>query len=389
MRHQDQVAEIHKLLSHLETRTTAMADSVYRNPVSDYTCSEQAALERETFFRRGPIAIGLGCLLPNPGDYMTHDYTGVPMLLVRRRDGSLGASLNVCRHRGARVAEGCGTGATSFSCPYHGWTYGLDGALVARPDERSFTGFDKPTRGLRTLPVVEKYGIVWVCPTPTANLDIDGLLDGLADEFAGYGFATYHHYETRVLQRRINWKLAVDTFLESYHIGVLHRETISPLFYANRSTFNGFGRNLRWTLPRRTIGELRALPEQQWDLIAHTAIVYLLFPNTVLVMAQDHLETWHMFPAGNGIDETRMHVSLYIPEPALTDSARRHWDNNFDLLMATVENQDFPVSEDIQRGFYSGAQDEIVFGRNEPALQHYHRAVRAVLAPRAGAQLSE
>jgi phenylpropionate dioxygenase-like ring-hydroxylating dioxygenase large terminal subunit len=91
---------------------------------------------------------------------MTHDYTGVPILLVRRPDGSLGASLNVCRNRGARVAEGCSTGATSFSCPYHGWTYGLDGALVARPDERSFTAVDKATRELRTLPVVEKYGIV-------------------------------------------------------------------------------------------------------------------------------------------------------------------------------------------------------------------------------------
>jgi phenylpropionate dioxygenase-like ring-hydroxylating dioxygenase large terminal subunit len=140
---------------------------------------------------------------------------------------------------------------------------------VACPDERSFTAVDKVTHGLRTLPVVEKYGIVRVCPTPAANLDIDGLLAELANEFAGYGFDSYHQYETRVLHRRINWKLAVDTFLESYHIGVLHRETISPLFYANRSTFNGFGRNLRWTLPRRTIGELRALPEQQWDLIAH------------------------------------------------------------------------------------------------------------------------
>jgi hypothetical protein len=225
-------------------------------------------------------------------------------------------------------------------------------------------------------------------PTPTAKLDIDGLVYELADEFAGYGFDSYHHYETRVLHRHINWKLVVDTFLESYHIGVLHRETISPLFYANRSTFNGFGCNLRWTLPRRTIGELRALPEQQWDLIAHTAIVYLLFPNTILVMAQDHLETWHMFPAGNGIDETRMYVSLYIPQPALTDSARRHWNNNFDLLMATVENQDFPVSEGIQRGFYSGAQEEIVFGRNEPALQHYHRSIRAALAPSADEQTS-
>lgn len=74
-----------------------------------------------------------------------------------------------------------------------------------------------------------------------------------------------------------------------------------------------------------------------------------------LGIAQDHLETWHMFPAGNGVDETRICVSLYPPEPAMNESARRHWDNNFDLLMATVENQDFPVSEGIQRGFYSGA----------------------------------
>ncbi len=379
MRHQDQVAEAHKLLSYLETRTTAMADGVYRNPVTDYTCLKQAALEREAFFRRGPVNIGLSCLLPRPGDYMTHDYTGTPTLLTRRADGSLGAYLNVCRHRGARVADGCGAGMTSFSCPYHGWTYGLDGALIARPDERSFAALDRTTRGLRTLAVAEEYGMVWVSPTPETIFDVVELLDGIGPELANYRLDSYHHYETRVLQRRINWKLAVDTFLESYHIGVLHQETISPLFHANRSTFDGFGRNLRWILPRRTIGELRGLPEHQWDLISHTAIVYLLFPNTVMVMAQDHIETWHMFPSGNGVDETRMYISLYTPEPAVTDSAKRHWNNNFDLLMATVESQDFPVSEGIQRGFYSGAQEEIVFGRNEPALQHYHRAVKTAL----------
>jgi phenylpropionate dioxygenase-like ring-hydroxylating dioxygenase large terminal subunit len=380
MRHQDQVAELRKLLSYLETRTTAMADEVYRNPVGDYTCAQQAALEREVFFRRGPINLGLGCLLPNPGDWITHDYTGMPILLVRQPDRSLSAFLNVCRHRGARVVEGCGSSADSFSCPYHGWTYALDGSLLARPDERSFAAIDRTTTRLRTLPLAEKYGLVWVCPAPGPMLDIDRLLDGLATDFEAYGFDSFHHYQTRVLQRRINWKLAVDTFLESYHIGVLHPDTISPLFYANRSTFDDFGRNLRWILPRRTIGELRTVPEAQWDLVSQAAIVYLLFPNTVFVMAQDHLETWHMFPAGNGIDETRICVSLYTPQPALTESARRHWDNNFDLLVATVENQDFPVSEGIQRGFYSGAQDAIVFGRNEPALQHYHRAIKSALA---------
>jgi len=96
MRQQDQVPEAGKLLLYLDTRTTAMADSIYRNPVSDYTCRRRAALEREVFFRRDAINIGLGCLLPNPCDWKTHDYTGMPILLVRRPDGLLSASLNVC-----------------------------------------------------------------------------------------------------------------------------------------------------------------------------------------------------------------------------------------------------------------------------------------------------
>ena len=104
--------------------------------------------------------------MPKPGDWMTHDYAGVPILLLRRADGSLGAFLNVCRHRGARVAEGCGSGASSFSCPYHGWTYGLDGALVARPEEASFAAAERATHGLRALPVVEKHGMIWVGPNP-------------------------------------------------------------------------------------------------------------------------------------------------------------------------------------------------------------------------------
>lgn len=379
MRHQDQIAEARKLLSYLQTRTTAMAEGVYRNPVTDYTCPRQAARERDEFFRRGALNVGLSCLLPAPGDYMTHDYTGVPILLVRRDDGTLGAFLNVCRHRGSRVAEGCGKAAQSFSCPYHGWTYGPDGRLLTRPDSRSFAALDKATCGLRALPLVEKHGMIWVGATPAAQLDIEGLLDGAATDLAAYRLESYHHYETRVLRRRINWKLAVDTFLESYHIGVLHRETISPILHTNTGTFDGFGRNLRLIIPRHKIARMRELPEDQWDLVADSAIIYVLFPNTVFIVQGDHIETWHIFPAGEGADESVMYISLYTPEPATSDSARRHWDRNFDLLMATVEHEDFPLSDGIQRGFYSGAQEEIVFGRNEPALQHFHGAIRAAL----------
>ena len=380
MRRQEQIVEARKLLAHLDQRTTALADAPYRNPVSTYTSPGQAAHERELLFRNLPINIGLSGLLPHPGDWMTHDYSGLPILLVRRADGSLGAFLNVCRHRGARVAvDSAGSGARSFSCPYHGWTYGLDGALIARPEETSFPCVERAAHGLRPLPVVEKYGMIWVGPHPAAEMDVDGMLAGAADDLDAYGLAAYHHYETRTLDRAMNWKLAIDTFCETYHLHYLHCDTIAPLFYNNRATFAAFGPNHRLIAARRTLDELRGRPEDEWDVFDHTAIVYVLFPNTVFIFQRDHIESWHVFP-GERVDRCSMYVSLYIPEPVASDSAKRHWDKNFDLLMATVEMQDFPTCEGMQKGFLSGAQEAITFGRNEPALQHFHRSVTAALA---------
>jgi len=359
MRHQDQLEQARKLLAYLDTQTTAMADAVYRNEVTDYTCPKQLARECELFFKGGPLHIGLSCLLPSAGDYMTHDYSGVPILLVRQDDGSLRAFLNVCRHRGARVAEGCGQGVRRLSCPYHAWSYATDGRLLARPDERSFAEVDKSERGLRDLAVVEKYGMIWLSPTPGAHFDLDARLAGLEGDLAAYR-------------------------LDTYHLRVLHAKTVDPILYSNLATFDGFGRNLRMIGARRTIDKLRQTPEAEWNLIPYAAVIYVLFPNTVFVAQGDHIESWHVFPDRNSTDDSVMYVSLYTPEKASADNARRHWDRNMDLLMATVEKEDFPLSEGIQRGFYSGAQDEVLFGRNEPSLQHFHKSVKAALSEGAG-----
>ena len=379
MERREQIAEGKQLLAHIKQRTTSLADDVYRHNVSDYTCPNQAALERDLFFRKGPINVGLSSLLPNPGDSLTHDWTGVPILIVRQADRSLRAFLNVCRHRGARLAEGTSAGTQSFSCPYHGWTYGLDGRLVSRPQERAFCATDTDASNLRALPVVERHGLIWVCATPDGAIDIDTTLGELGADLAGYRLEGYHHYETRVLRKPINWKVAVDTFLEAYHIGVLHAQTLGSILYPNIFSFRAFGRNLRLIGPRRSIDTLRDQPEAAWDLITHSVVICILFPNTVFIVQGDHVETWHMFPAGNGTDDSVMYISLYTPEPALTDSARRHWDRNMDLAIAVVEKEDFVVGAGIQRGFYSGAQDHIVFGRNEPGLQHFHRSIKQAL----------
>lgn len=379
MRHQTQVAQAHRILNYLESRSTTMADEIYRNPVADYTCSEQFAREREVFFRLSPLLVGLSCEVPGPGDYLTDDFSGVPILVVRGEDGRLMAMINVCRHRGARLVEGRGRIKKAFVCPYHAWSYDRQGRLIGRPHGEAFEGTGPERPGLVPLPIVERHGLIWVCPTHGAAFDIEAQLGGLDGEMAAYGFHDYHHYETRDLQQRMNWKLVIDTFLETYHLNVLHRNTIDPILHSNLGAFDAFGRNLRLIAARRTIGELHEQPEEEWDLIRHTAVVYVLFPNTVLIMQGDHLETWCVYPDGDTPDAARMHVSLYTPEKASSDSARRHWDRNFQLLLDTVEKEDFPVGESIQRGFYSGAQTHITFGRNEPALGHYHRQIKEAL----------
>jgi phenylpropionate dioxygenase-like ring-hydroxylating dioxygenase large terminal subunit len=292
------------------------------------------------------------------------------------KDGSLRAHYNVCRHRGARVAEGCGV-TKRFVCPYHAWTYATDGRLAARPDEESFAGMDRATHGLTELPCVERYGLIFARPAPGAGFDVDALLGGLAPELEAYGLDRFVHFKSYDSEWGLNWKLGIDTFLESYHFNVLHSKSIHPIFHANIASFTPFGECLRILYPRRSIAELKSAPEADWNLPRHVAGVYVLFPNTVLVWQGEHAEVWHAFP--EGVDRVKFRVTLLIPEPAETEAAIQHWDKNLELLLRTVEEEDFPVGEGVQQSFRSGAQPHIVFGRNEPALQHFHRVTRAAL----------
>ena len=379
MNHIEQVELAHQLLHAVETGGTALAESVFHNPVSDYVCADQAALEQEHLFHGHPQVMGLSGDVPEPGAFITNDFAGPPILIARDAQGEVKAFMNVCRHRGTRVAEGRGAAKNLFICPYHAWAYDLNGCLASIAQRRAFGEIDPAAHALARLPAVEKDGRIWVRAFGDAPIDPEALLSGVAPEIADYGLAGYTHYETRVLRQPMNWKLVIDTFLETYHVPILHRATIAPLLHGNAATFRGYGPNLRMAVPRKTIGDLRGQPESEWNVLRHTAVVYVLFPNVALIWQGDHIETWRVYPAGNGTDESIMHVSLYTPEPPLTDKARRYWDKNMDLLMRTVQDEDFPLAAGMQRAFRSGAQQHIVFGRNEPALTHYHTAIRSAL----------
>jgi phenylpropionate dioxygenase-like ring-hydroxylating dioxygenase large terminal subunit len=375
MEHVTQVALVRRIFEYLDRHATTMADAVHLEPVTAYADPGQAALEQQRLFREHPLVLGLSCEVVRPGDFFTHDLTGVPILVVRAPSGRLRAFLNVCRHRGAKVAAGSGCGRSSFACPYHAWTYDCDGRLIGLGTRRGFEGLDREAHGLTPLPAVEKHGLIWVRPTPGQPFDPDGLLEGLGSDFAAYGWAGYHHHATRLVHRRMNWKLAVDTFLESWHVPVLHRRTVATVLHGGVGAVDQFGQNLRLVFPLRSIDELRGKPERDWNLVQRALIIHVIFPNTILVMASDHLESWRIFPADERPGESLLQVSLYVPEPASLAADQAEWDRRLALLLATVDDEDFPVAEGIQRGFVAGAQAHVTFGRHEPALAHFHRAI--------------
>ena len=372
MRHETQVDLAEQILAHLDAKTTDQLDTVTINPIAAYTCQKRLAKEQE-LLRTEPIMMGLSCLLPEPRSYLTDDNTGVPILLMRDSDGKARAFLNACRHRGSRLLEGSGSARKRIVCPYHAWTYDLGGGLAVVPQKEGFEGVDLSKCGLIELPVLEEHGMLWVRPSGGDPIDGGAHLGGLSDEFASYGFENYHHYETRRMDCDMNWKIIIDTFLEPYHFTPLHNDTVAPIFFPSLCLFEPFGRNLRETLPRRTIVELRDKPQSEWDLIRHSALVYVLFPNTVFVMQADHAEVWRVFPREGRPDKCYTTLEFYIPEPATTDKARGHWDRNMDLTVRTVQMEDFPTGEGAQKAFASGAMDHVIYGRNEPALAYFQK----------------
>ena len=112
-----QIAQIRRIFDYLDSKSTTMAETIYRNSVSDYTCPEQLAAERQKLFRDYPLFLGLSCQLREPGDFLTDDFGSAPILMMRGDSGELNAFINVCRHRGARVLQGCGRAKRRSAAP--------------------------------------------------------------------------------------------------------------------------------------------------------------------------------------------------------------------------------------------------------------------------------
>ncbi len=367
-----------RVLKHFENDTLDIADDVWREPRSTY-------IDRDRFdadirmLRSVPHVVGWAGEVAAAGSYTTKDVMGVPVLLARARDGVLRAFVNGCAHRGAQVATECGT-TKMFTCPYHGWSYGLDGRLAGAPARKMFAGADLDQRGLVPLPVSEQAGLIVV--GMTADVDTSAALDGISTPLADYAFDTSHHVETRRFDLACNWKLAIDVNFEGYHFPYVHADTLDPLA-SNNSVYDIYGRNIRWAFPFRDIVQYQESPETDWPDQFFGTVVYGLFPSCVLIQAPGTSQMLRAYP-GRSPGETVLYLSIAAPNEVTTDEERAWYKMGLDGAAQVLDGQDFPMAAACQRGLEAGV-DHVVFGRNEPLLHHL-AAVRneAVLVAASG-----
>jgi phenylpropionate dioxygenase-like ring-hydroxylating dioxygenase large terminal subunit len=402
MQHAKQVEILKELMSQIDEKRNVDAGVMLENPVSSYVCPDMAAREWRAFFRDHAQIIGLAGDLPAPGSFMTVDDFGTPVLACRDADGNFRAFLNACRHRGVKLVTEERGEKTRFSCPFHAWTYDNSGALLAIPQPGHFGAVDKPSMGLIELPAIEKHGMLFVHPKRDCVIDVDAMLGDLAPEIANWKFDRMIRTGETAITKRLNWKLANDTFGETYHFQKLHKNTLGQLFHGDNLSYEAFGRNHRFAFASRFIDGLRDVPEEDWSLPMGATMLYFIFPNIQIIIGRGTTNLVKIYPHQGDPAHSTSRICHYFTanaieaeKEALATGNAMTLDDVYDfearkdkvpnlavineVFDSTIEQEDYAMGERIQVAAESGELDKVIFGRNEPALHHYHNSYRVEL----------
>ena len=396
MQKEEQVRLLKGLISYLDSGLTVDAGGIMLNPPETYTCEKRFSKEWNTFFRDYPQIVGMTGDLPEPRTFFTRDDFGIPILSTRDEKGSFKAFANVCAHRGVVVENEKKGQKSKFSCPFHGWTYDNSGKLIGYPKPDHFGEIDKTCYGLTELPSKEQFGFLWVHPNPKGEIDLNSLFGSqLIKEFETWGFQdlVLTHEENYITE--MNWKLAIDTFGETYHFSTLHKNTLFNSFHGNVQMFDTFKRNARLTLCLREIDNMKHEPIDNWHICRGAFPVYFLFPNTILNVSDTGIILVREYPLDLSPHRSVSRVSFYfwprvieyikennIVLDEIPDNETKEEigvDNPYHGFGAIIRDEDYVVAAASHKGLRSGTIDHITFGKNEPALHHYHNTFREAL----------
>ena len=374
---------LHRFFALRDAHTTALAADTYLQRADVYTDQDRLHAEMQALFRGKPLVVGLSADLPGTGDVVALEAAGVPLLLVRGEDAEVRAFLNICRHRGGRVVTGRSRPGRALKCPYHSWAYDLNGDLLGQPLARdAFAGLAREDLCLIPVPVAERFGVILVRPGGSEPIDVAAELGPeLSADLAAFGFDRFHLFAEHSGLFDANWKLIHDTFLESYHVFSLHRDTLAGDLLSTPFVCDFFGDHARAIVMRKEVVELLERPRTEWELRHYASIVYLLFPCAVINLPMSgHAELWDMYPEADDPHKTRVTVRFYTPRVPVDDDERRFFDANVRFTHRVVFEEDFGQQQDIHRSLRTGLMPHVHYGRNEPVLIHHHQRIEAALA---------
>ncbi|GAA4744077.1 aromatic ring-hydroxylating dioxygenase subunit alpha [Sphingomonas daechungensis] len=351
-----------------EPRVIELDASVYIDPLR----FEQ---ERRAIFEKWPLLLAPSALLPDNNTAIARDGYGVPLIISRDGDGRVHVMANVCRHRGTRLIESAGVVSSKrIICPYHAWTYGSDGKLMAIPRADCFPGIDRADRPLMQFPALESGGFIWFAQAPDADFS---QVEALAEDMEAFGMSGLHLYRRKTHQVASNWKQVMDAFLESYHVQRLHAETIAPFFTDGIAAADFIGPHQRAIVGRADY--LSDIDRDDWAALRRVlTYTYAFFPTSILIVSPDYINLLVVMPQTVGT--CLVEDFMLINEPPQTPQAEAHWERSWELLDGgTFAAEDFRAATLCQRGIESGMVKTVTVGGLEDGIAVFHQRLGSLL----------
>lgn len=331
--------------------------------------------ERRTVFDKLPLLLAPSALIPDNNTAIAHEGYGVPLIISRDGNGRIHVMANVCRHRGTRLIESDEVVSSKrIICPYHAWTYGSDGGLMAIPRSECFPGIDKSDRPLMHFASVESGGFIWFSRDPDADF---GNIFTLAEDMDAFGMSGLHLYRRKTHEVASNWKQVMDAFLESYHVQRLHAETIAPFFTDGIAAADMIGPHQRAVVGRADY--LSDIDRDDWAALRRVlTYTYAFFPTSILIVSPDYINLLVIMPKTVGT--CLVEDFMLIPEPPQTPEAEAHWKKSWELLDGgTFAAEDFRAAALCQRGIESGMVQTITVGSLEDGIAAFHQRLDKIL----------
>lgn len=392
------------------THMNGVTDADFKIDYTNLLSPEQFEREVEFVFKKSWLVVGHDLEIPKPGDFLVRDMPGLKanVLITRGLDGVVRAFHNVCRHRGAMLVchETAGNKRQGMSCPYHGWTYNLDGSLRGITDRDQFPVQDVSDLGLKPIRCEVRHTYIFINFDDDAE-SLDSWLESLADPtmFEGY-FERFHMHEVDSVVLEANWKLVMDNFSEGYHTLFVHKGTLTDYQATSGNpmrhlpvTDNSMKRHSRYGAPanmeHKTIPiedlmfrhTYKVTPSYYGDSegLAHglnfgrlehwSFDIIRLFPNALFLPGKDFCVAFRVWPLAH--DRTLLEIVNHQRTPK-TYGERVAQEFAY-VLGREVASEDLSLLEKQQKALATGSMKEMTLSYQEYGVATQYRTLRRMI----------